>query len=77
MNYKQMCEMEKDFKDNTPFWKKKYLLPKEAAEYFGIGIKKIYDLTNKKDCDFLIYSFGRRYVDRVKMEQYINSIIKI
>ena len=42
----------------VPIWEKSNLSLEEAAAYSGIGINKLRDLTNEKDCRLSVYAVG-------------------
>lgn len=45
----------------------------EAAEYFGIGIHKITELTESKNCDFVLWNGNKRLIKREKFEKYLQE----
>jgi conserved domain protein len=52
----------------------KYTLSvKEAAEYFGIGVKKIRRLAEEHTGSFSVYSGNRYLIIREKFEQFLNE----
>ena len=54
--------------------KEKYTLSvKEAAEYFGIGVKKIRRLAEEHTGSFSVYSGNRYLIIREKFEQFLNE----
>lgn len=52
---------------------KAFLTIKEAAEYFGIGQTKIRELTDQRNCDFVLFNGSKRLIKRTKMEKYLES----
>ena len=48
------------------------LTVKEAAEYFNIGEHRIRELTDKKDCPFVLWVGSKRLVKRKKLEEYLS-----
>ena len=46
-----------------PTWKKLNMTINEAAEYSGIGIHKLYELTDDPDCSFVLRVGLRRLVN--------------
>ena len=48
------------------------LTVKEAAEYFNIGEHRIRELTDKKDCPFVLWIGSKRLVKRKKFEEYLS-----
>lgn len=57
----------------TPIWKKTTLTIKEAAQLSGIGEKKIRELTEQKNCEFVIFIGTHRRIKRRKFEEYLES----
>jgi conserved domain protein len=52
----------------------KYTLSiKEAAEYFGIGVKKMRRLAEEHTGSFSVYSGNRYLIIREKFEQFLNE----
>ena len=65
-------------KENTiPVWERTTLTVQEAVDYTGIGREKIYRLTQKEDCDFVLWVGGRRLLKRKKLEEYIERAYSI
>lgn len=50
---------------------KKLLSVEEAAELFGIGRSKIRELTNDRDCPFVLWIGGHRKIKRAQFEEFI------
>ena len=48
------------------------LTVKETAEYFNIGEHRIRELTDKKDCPFVLWVGSKRLVKRKKFEEYLS-----
>jgi DNA binding domain, excisionase family len=48
------------------------LTVKEAAEYFNIGEHRIRELTDKKNCPFVLWVGSKRLVKRKKFEEYLS-----
>ena len=48
------------------------LTVKEAAEYFNIGEHRIRELTDRKDCPFVLWVGSKRLVKRKKFEEYLS-----
>lgn len=43
----------------VPLWEKSNLTLKEAAEYTGIGINKLRDISNSDNCPFVLWVGGK------------------
>ena len=67
--------MEKSDKNNTPIWHKYFLTPEEAADYTGIGRKKIYDIIHRNiGADFLAEDGAHFKIKRVKFERFLDDM---
>lgn len=51
---------------------KAFLTLKEAASYFNIGQDKIRQLTDERDCTFVLFNGNKRLIKRELMEGYLN-----
>lgn len=59
--------------------KDKFLLTiDEAAEYFGIGVNKIREITNSPaGASCVLFNGSKRLIKRKKMEQHLESLFEI
>ena len=58
----------------VPIWLKLNITIEEAAAYSGIGINRIRELINEKDCDFVLkVGCKKSLIKRVNFERYIMS----
>ena len=57
-----------------PVWEKLTLTLDEASEYSNIGVKKLRDLTNDPECDFVLFVGHKRLIKRKMFEQYVNRL---
>ncbi len=73
----QTMVFEKTDKLNVPLWHKPLLTIEEASKYFGIGKNKLYEITDRNDCDFVVFNNSKRLIKREKMEQWLNEQIYI
>lgn len=48
----------------VPIWEKSNLSLEEAAAYSSIGINKLRDLTNEKDCRFVLWVGNKCLIKR-------------
>lgn len=58
-------------KETVPIPQKLLLTVEEAAEYSHIGVHKIRELLEDKDCDFVLKKGSYSLIKRVKFERYI------
>lgn len=49
------------------------LTVKEAAELFNIGESKLRELTDAKDCKFVLWNGSKRLIKRKVFEEYLLS----
>lgn len=65
-------------KKEIPLWEKYSLNVEEAAIYYGIGIKKIYEIIrNNSNADFIL-EIGTHYrIKRVLFEKYLDETTTI
>lgn len=58
-------------KMEVPIWHKASLTLEETAAYSGIGINKLREITNKKDCSFVLFIGRKRLIKRRQFEEYL------
>lgn len=58
-------------KQEVPIWHKANLTLEEAAAYFAIGINKLREITNERDCNFVIFIGRKRLIKRRPFEEYL------
>ena len=56
---------------SIPIWEKANLTLEEAAAYSGIGIHKIRMLSEKAECDFVLWVGNKRIIKRQKFAEFI------
>lgn len=56
---------------NIPLWNKLNLSVTEASIYANISTTKIYEMTEKPDCPFVIWIGNRRIIKRKAFEEYL------
>ena len=57
----------------VPIWEKSNLSLEEAAAYSGIGVNKLRELTNGKNCQFVLWVGNKRLIKRHLFDQYIEQ----
>lgn len=72
-----MTERGDTIKKEVPIWEKSNLTLEEAADYFNIGINKLRELSNKENCNFVIWCGSKRLIKRKVLEKYIESTYSI
>ncbi len=63
-------------KIEVPIWHKANLSIDEAVAYSGIGRAKLYEMTNREDCPFVLWIGNRRVVKREAFDEYIRPCLK-
>ena len=64
-------------KKEVPVWEKSNLTLEEAAAYSGIGIHKLRELSDKEDCEFVLWIGTKRLLKRKKLDEYIERAYSI
>lgn len=64
-------------KQKVPIWKKSNLTLQEAAQYSGIGINKLRQLSETEDCPFVLWNGSKRLIKRQELDKYINKSYSI
>jgi len=64
-------------KKEVPIWEKSNLTLEEAAAYSGIGINKLRDLSNREDCEFVLWVGSKRLIKRRLLDQFLERCFSI
>lgn len=64
-------------KKEVPIWEKSNLTLEEAAAYFGVGINKLRQLTENKDCRFVLWCGSKRLIKRKALDEYLEKTYSI
>lgn len=64
-------------KIQVPVWYKTNLSIEEAAAYSGISRDKLYEMTNKEECPFVLWIGNRRLIKREVFDEYIKKAYSI
>lgn len=67
----------KNMKKEIPIWEKTNLTLEEASVYSGIGINKLRELSNAKDCHFVLWVGNKRLLKRKAMDAYLEKMYSI
>ena len=57
----------------VPIWEKANLTLKEAALYFGIGQNKLREMTDMRNCNFVLVVGTKRLIKRKQLEKYLEN----
>ena len=60
-------------KQEIPIWEKSNLTLEETAAYFGIGINKLREMTDKKDCPYVLFIGRKRLIKLRQFEKYLEG----
>ena len=64
-------------RNDVPIWEKNTLTLEEAAAYFGIGVKKLRDMTNNEACPYVLWNGNKRLIKRKAFERYLEQSYSI
>jgi len=62
---------------HVPVSEKYALTLEEASAYFGIGVKKIKEISDAEDCPFVMWVGSRRMIKRKELEKHLSSVYSI
>ncbi|MEE0840007.1 excisionase [Ruminococcus sp. JL13D9] len=62
---------------NVPIWERSTLTVEEAAAYSGIGRNKLRSITDKEDCDFVLWVGSKRLIKRKLLDKFIDESYSI
>lgn len=58
----------------VPVWQKVNLTLEEAAAYFNIGINKLRQMTDNRECEkYVLWVGNRRLIKRIPFESYLQN----
>lgn len=63
--------------EKMPIAEKLNLSMEEASQYSGIGINKLYKLTNEPTCTYVLWVGKRRLIKRKEFEKYLEKVLTI
>ncbi len=63
--------------NEVPLSEKKYLTLNEASIYFGIGKQKIRELSNARNCKFVLWVGNKRLIKRELFERFLDESFSI
>lgn len=64
--------------ETTPIYEKYTLTIEQAADYFGIGQKKLRQIVDEHDdADFVLHNGVKVHIKRKKFEEFIDSTNRI
>lgn len=63
--------------NKVPIWEKMNLTLEEAAQYFGIGVNKLRELTDQENINCVLWVGNKRLIKRKVLETYLNKMYSI
>lgn len=57
----------------VPIWEKSNLTLEEASAYSGIGINKLRELSNERNCTFVLWNGSKRLIKRKMFDEYLSK----
>lgn len=63
--------------DSVPVWEKALLTLDEAAQYFGIGLNKLREITDTENCPFVLFNGSKRLIKRRLFDAYLEQAYSI
>lgn len=60
-------------KYEVPIWEKMNLTLEEAAAYSNIGINKLREISEDRNCKFVLWCGSKRLLKRKKLEEYLEK----
>lgn len=61
----------------VPIWEKSNLTLEEASAYSGIGVNKLREITNQKNCAFVLWVGSKRLIKRRLLDSYLEKTYSI
>ena len=61
----------------VPIWEKANLTLVEAAAYFGIGVNKLREMSNDRNCQFVLFVGTKRLIKRKALERHLEEAYSI
>jgi len=61
----------------VPLWEKTNLTVYEAAAYTGIGADKLREMSDREDCEFVLWNGTKRLFKRKKLDEYLEKAYSI
>lgn len=75
MQYKKIWKERQ--KKKAPIWEREKLTINEAALYSGIGRNKLRQLTDDSNCTFVLWIDAHRFIDRKRLDEFIDHAYSI
>ena len=63
--------------NKVPIWEKSNLTLEEAAAYSGIGKNKLRELSNERNCRFVLWNGNKRLIKRRELDKFTSESFSI
>lgn len=63
--------------NKVPIWEKSNLTLDEAAAYSGIGKNKLRELSNERNCRFVLWNGNKRLIKRRELDKFTSDSFSI
>lgn len=60
-----------------PIWEKANLTLEEAVAYSGIGTGKLREITNDRNCNFVLWVGNKRLIKKRLFDEFIEQVFSI
>ena len=60
-----------------PIWEKANLTLEEAAVYSGIGTGKLREITNDRNCNFVLWVGNKQLINKRLFDKFIEQVFSI
>ncbi len=64
-------------KKDVPIWEKSNLTLEEASAYSGVGINKLRELSDERNCTFVLWNGSKRLIKRRSLDAYLEKAYSI
>ena len=64
---------ETKIKKEVPLWEKMNLTLDEAAKLTGVGVNRLREISDREECDFVLWVGNKRLLKRKKLEEYLDQ----
>ena len=67
----------KDNRKEVPIWEKSNLTLEEAAAYSGIGKNKLRELSDERNCPFVLWNGNKHLIKRRELDKFTDGSYSI
>ncbi len=77
MKWSCISKMEDQVPTSSDLGEKSNLTLEEAAAYSGIGINKLREMSDSKDCTFVLWNGTKRLLKRRRLDEHLDRLFSI